>query len=228
MSKFNRGKLRDELRFVNINGIIYYGFKAKDASAIPGISTTDLTALGQTAAANIADSNTKILVFSPQSPKPRSYKKNLNNPAGQQQSFTSFCSHTAYGTALAAGFTPVAPEKKVRLRANPSRRGTKITAIAELSNGLLYCWPMDATDFADVAAELGLKNAAQITTQAEKNRLCVAPGAGCRPGRASKELASGTISSFFSFGANIAAGGWNLDEEEGLGIDTFSAAAPTT
>jgi hypothetical protein len=227
MSKFNRGKLRDQLLFVGINEFLYYGFKSKDASAIPGVSTADLVALGQTAAANIADNNSKILVFSPRSPKPPRYSKNLGNPAGQQQTFSSYIGYQAKGTALARGFTPVPNSgRKVSLRATPSPRGSMISAVAELENGALYVWAMDSTDFGEVASDLGLKSATTITTDAEKKRLVSAPGAGMKPGRAQKQAANGTISSFFSHGASIAAGGWSLISEESLGIDTYTAGAP--
>jgi len=223
MSKFNRGKLRDQLLFVGLNDLLYYGFKSKDASAIPGVSSADLIALGQTAAANIADNSTKILVFSPHSPKPPRYRKTLGNAAGQQQSFSSFCGHQARGTALAAGFTPVPRSgRKVSLRATPGPKGTMISAVAEMENGALYVWPMDSADFGEVGSELGLKSAASITTDAEKKKLIVAPGAGMKPGRAQKQLANGTISSFYSFGANVAASGWSQVSEENLGIDTYT------
>lgn len=224
MSRFNRGRSREDLRFVAINDLLFYGFKTKDAASIPGVSASDLTALGHQTATAIADNNTKILVFAPRAPKPVKFKKSLSNPAGQQQSFTAFCAYNAKATALAAGFTPVAKSgRKVSLRAAVSGNGSKISAIAEMENGALFVWPMDSTDFGAYSTELGLQSAANITTEAERKVLVAAPGAGMRPGRAVKQLAEGTISSYFSFGANIAASGWSVTAEENLGIDTYTA-----
>lgn len=223
MSKFNRGKTKDNLTFVSINDILFYAFTMKDASAISGVSAADLTACGHQTAAQVADNDVKILVLSPNAPKPPTYRKRLlSNLGGQQQTFSTFVGHAAKGTALAAGFKPAKPGRGVSLRATPRNRGSKITAIAEMQNGLLYCWPMDATDFAAVGSELGLQNASGITTDAERKVLVMSPGGGCRPGVAEKELdGGGTISSFYSYGTALPTG-WSKKSEESLGIDTFT------
>lgn len=226
MSKFNRGKLKDSMVFVPLNNLLYYGFNIKDASSIAGVSLTDLTACGHVSATAIADNDTKVLVFSPNSPKPQRFTKKLKNAAGQQQSFSTFVGYASKKTALTAGFKPVAGSgAKVNLRANPSSGGSKISAIAEMENGLMYVWSMDSADFGTVKADLGLLAAADINTDAEKKMLVVAPGAGCQPGRAKKELAEGSISSFYSFGKELPAG-WSQVSSENLGIDGYTGAAP--
>lgn len=226
MSKFNRGKAKDTLTFVDINDQLYYGFSMKDASAIGGISAADLTACGHKTASQITDNDLRILVFSPQSPKPVRATKRLKNAAGQQQSFSTFVGAASRKTAMGAGFRMVAGSgRQVNLRANPSSKGTKITAIAVMQNGLCYCWPMDSADFGAVKTELGLLSAAEINTETEKKLLVVAPGAGCRPGRAQKQLAEGSISSFYSYDTRLPAG-WSQVSDENLGIDTFFGDTP--
>lgn len=222
MSKFNRGKTKDNLTFVSINDILFYGFNMKDAASISGVSAGDLTACGHLTPTQVADNDVKILVLSPNAPKPATYRKRLaNNLGGQQQSFSTFVGHAARITALGAGFKPAKAGKGVSLRATPRNRGSKITAIAEMRNGLLYCWPMDAVDFAAVGSELGLQNASGITTEAERKVLVMSPGGGCRPGVAEKELdGGGTISSFYSHGTVLPTG-WSIKSEESLGIDGY-------
>lgn len=215
MPAYTRGSSRDILTFVKVNPVLMYGWKAPDLAAKLGIDAVDLDVelghMTSTAAAAVAGS---ILVIGANSPKPaRVVKRDKTAPINQTASTSTFISFDRATAATTAGWTLSSPARGVRLTANlPSNRS--ITAIAELSNGALYAFPMNQADFALVGAELGLQDSSGITTLLERQRLIT--GARTRPGRCSKIVGTGTLSTFFSTdseGSAIAAG-WSIDRPE--------------
>lgn len=215
MPAYTRGSTREILTFVKINPILMYGWKAPDLAAKLGISAGDLDInLGHMDAVTAQAVAGAILVTGANSPKPaRVVKRDRTAPVNQTASTSTFISYDRAAAATADGWTLSSPARGVRLTANlPGQRS--ITAIAELSNGALYAFPMNQADFSLVAAELGLQDAASITTATERQRLIT--GARTRPGKCSKIQGTGIMSTYFATDAESAAiaAGWNIDAPE--------------
>jgi hypothetical protein len=89
-----------------------------------------------------------------------------------------------------------------------------VTAIAELSSGALYAFPLNRVDFDRVSTVLGLQSAAQITTVTERNSLVT--GSRTKPGRCSIEDSGGVFATFYSTAAEAAAiaAGYNIERPE--------------
>lgn len=197
MAPYTRGKKRvEELRFVNVTSMIWFGFKPKDLASLPGVSASDVTALGHILSTAVPSGKLKVVGAS--SPKPPRVTKRLPTATKEQQgSVSTFCSYNSLAAAQQAGWHMSKPRSGVLLRA-PNNARREQTAIAELSDGSLYCFSLNQSDFTSFAAELGLKAAATITTPAERDSL-VHGSSIPYPGRASKVLDNGTVfSSFFS------------------------------
>lgn len=214
MPSYTRGKKREALTFVAVNTKILYGFKTKDLASIGGVSSSDLTALGHLTATAANAQSGKILVVGAGAPKPpRVTKKLPNAAAGTQGSVSTFCANSALSTALAAGWSLAKQGRGVMLKAASSSRAT-LTVIATLSNGAKYAFPMNKADFDQYGSQLGLESSAAITTTAEKDSL-VRGSTVPRPGKASIELADGSVfSTFFSTTANLATVGFSELSEE--------------
>jgi hypothetical protein len=211
MAPYTRGKKRDQFVYVAINEIMRYGFKTKDLSSLPGVSASDITALGHVKAEVVASETGKIRILGANAPKPpRVVKKASNVAVGTQQSVSTFCSRFSLGTAQGAGWSIVKPGKGVSLRANTTARNS-LTAIAKCSDGSLYCFPLNKADYDTYGAQLGLESSVTITTDTERNKL-VSGSSIPRPGKASIELSSGAI--FTSF--------YSHDKADDLGRDGFS------
>lgn len=198
MPPYTRNVKRDKLVFVPVNAKILFGFKTKDFASLGGISSSDITALGHLTAESASTQSGKILVIGASAPTPPRVTKRLENAAaGNQRSASTFCSSTSLASALNAGWTLSKQGRGVLLKAASASRGT-LTAIATLSNGAKYAFPMNAADFNQYGAALGLESSAAITTDTERNALV----RGSRvpyPGKASIELGDGgTFTSFFS------------------------------
>lgn len=217
MPSYTRDKKRDQLTYVPMNSILYYGFNTKDLSALAGVSAADLSALlghvpGETAAAtaNI------ILVLGANSPKPPRVTRKLENASpGTQQSVSTFCAPGKLATAIAAKWNVSKKGTSVSLRPPRPASGSQ-TAIAELSDGTLYAFSMNKEDFAAYGSILGLKQASSIRSATERGKL-VAGSTRPKPGRAKLVLDSGaTISSFYSTEAadELADGGWDIIDDE--------------
>ena len=108
MPSYTRGQLRENLRFVKVHdGPLYYGFKTKDFAGLPGVSASDVSALGWLAPDAVPAGSVGVLRAN--SPKPQRVKKILVRypNANQQGSMSTFCAYTAFATAQAAGWNLV-------------------------------------------------------------------------------------------------------------------------
>lgn len=215
MPAYTRGSTRDILTFVKINPILMYGWKAPDLAAKLGIDALDLsTDLGHMDAVAAQAVVGSILITGANSPKPaRVVKRDPTAPVNQTASTSTFISFDKAAAATAKGWTLSGFARGVRLTANlPGSRS--ITAIAELSNGLLYAYPMNQADFTLVATPLGLKDASTVTTINERRRL--ATGARTYPGKCSRVQGTGVLSTYFSTDAEATAiaAGFSIDRPE--------------
>lgn len=215
MPAYTRGRLREVLSFVAVNPTFYYGWKAPDLDAALGISALDLSAeLGHMDAVTANAITAAILVTGANSPKPHRVKKNIPAAAlNQAGSVSTFMAYDKAAAAAAGGWTLAKRGHGVRLTAStaPVRR---VTAIAELSNGAQYAFPMDKADFGTYGADLGLKSAEQMTTTLERHLLVT--GSKTKPGQCSKRVGGGNFSSYYATAAldTIVGLGYNIDSEE--------------
>lgn len=215
MSSYTRGRKRDVLTFVNINATLLYGWNAPDLAAAAGVSSADLNTqlghLGATAAAAIA---TGIMVMGANAPKPaRAVKKVAGAPTSSAGSISTYIAFDKRAAAATAGWSVRGSQRGVRLSAPVAGKRSQ-TAVAELSNGLLYAFPMNQEDFALVGSTLGLQAAAQISA-VEATKLATGMKQ-TRPGRASLEDSGGILTAFFSTSARDAAvaAGFSVVSEE--------------
>lgn len=197
MPTFTRGKKRDTMVFVAVNNVLRFGWKSKDLSSVTGVSATDITNLGHQPQTSLTGTGL-ILVIGAQSPKPARVTRKLSGASvGQQQSVNTYCAFDKLAAALGAGWNLSKASRGVTIRgASADRSG--LTAIATLSDGSKYCFPLNKADYDSYGAALGLETAATITNATERAQLV----SGCskpRPGKAALQLAGGsTFSSFFS------------------------------
>lgn len=197
MSAITRGEKRENLTFVkvgNATSTVYYGWDAKDLTTETNVSTADLAALGHVTIDSLADSD--LYFLRAQSPKPGRAKKTINKAPGvnDKATISTFYGAGSVKDLLRAGWKVEKRPRSVSL-ANNTRY---VTAIAKLSNGILYCFPMNRADFEAYGEALGLQAPTSITTDAERLRLVQSSGFP-RPGKAGKELVGGAdFSSFFS------------------------------
>ena len=98
-----------------------------------------------------------IKVLRANSPKPARVKKRINrNPnVSQQGSLSSWCSAEQVNNALSAGWTLVSPAKATRCTPRVEGR-RKVTALAGISDGSFYAFPMNLADFDASKTALGL------------------------------------------------------------------------
>jgi len=223
MPEYTRGSLRDQLRFVALNSIFHYGWKTVDLAARTGIASNDLaTQLGHLTATEADAVANRIMVTGANSPKPgRVVKRDPTAPVSQPASTSTYIAFDKLAAAAAAGWTLATQGRGVKLTADVDGRRS-CTAIAELSNGLLYAFSMNRADFTTYSGTLGLASAGTITTDTERNKL--ATGCRTKPGKASIETGSGVFASYYataSRGAVLAAG-FSIDSEE---VIEFAAAA---
>ncbi|MEA5447323.1 hypothetical protein VB780_02000 [Leptolyngbya sp. CCNP1308] len=215
MPEYTRGALRDVLTFVSLNSVFHYGWKTVDLAARTGISAADIkTQLGHLTAVEAAAVANAIMVTGANSPKPaRVVKRDPTAPISQPSSTSTFVGHTSLAAASAGGWSLAKAARGVRLTANVDGKRS-VTAIAELSNGALYAFPLNRVDFDRVAVVLGLLSAAQITTTLERNALVT--GSRTKPGRCSIEDNGGVFSTYFATDAEAAAiaAGYNIDSPE--------------
>ena len=200
MPGYLRGQARDQLTAVNVlptERSVYFAFKTKDFGSIVGVATSDLAALGHLTIDAIP---TGALIFlRANSPKPPRARKVLNrNPSvNQQGSVSTYYGYGREKEVLAAGWDLSTPAKSVNLR-NKSRY---VSAVAKISNGAYYVFPLNKADFTTYGQILGLLSPTQITSDTERSKL-VAGASRPRPGKAGKDLGNGSdFTSFFSFDA---------------------------
>lgn len=206
MSNLTRGKKRNKMIAVKVvkNQNTYYQFQTKDLAAVAGVSASDLAQLGHI---NVGDAGAQasipsgsLIFYKANAPKPPRVTKKIstNNQSTGQQSVGTFCAVDVLQSALGSGWSLSKPGRGVSL----SNTGRTVTALAELSNGTLYAFPMAAADFASFGEELGLKNSTSINTDGERAKV-VRASTLPRPGKASKVLSDGsTFSSFYSTNTN--------------------------
>lgn len=215
MPEYTRGSLRDVLTFVPLNTKFYYGWKTVDLAARTGISGADIkTQLGHMTAAEASAVASSLMVTGANSPKPaRVVKRDPTAPISQPGSTSTFVGFNSLAAAAAGGWTLSKPARGVRLTANVDGKRS-VTAIAELSNGALYAFPLNRVDFDRVAPTLGLQSAAQITTTLERNALVT--GSRTKPGRCSIDDNGGIFQTYFSTDAEAAAiaAGYNIERPE--------------
>lgn len=212
MPSYTRGQLRDQTRFVLLFTAplnIYYNWSAKDLATLAGVSQADLTThLGHLETV----APTSVVIVGASSPKPPTVKKILlrNPTATQQGSVSTFCAPANLNVALVNGWKLAGSRKVTSIKKN----ARTVTALAKISNEMIYGSPMNAADHTNYAGELGLIDPATINSTNERNT--VVRGAS-RPiaGHAFKVLPDGsTVSSYFSYDADILATNWTEDSPE--------------
>lgn len=215
MPAYTRGRTRDVLTFVKVNPTFCYGWKAPDLAAAIGVSSADLvTELGHMDAVTANALTAALLVTGANSPKPHRVKKTISGAAlNQAGSVSTFMAYDKAAAAAAGGWTMAKRGYGVRLTAStaPVRR---VTAIAELSNGAHYAFPMDKGDFATFGGDLGLQAAEQMNTALERQFLVT--GSKTKPGKCSRQVANGTFSSYYSTASkdSVVGLGYNIDSDE--------------
>jgi hypothetical protein len=202
MPSFTRGKKRDQLVAVRVNTTqqIYYQFNTKDLSAINGVSEADLQLLGHIKIGEVGDGNTSsipagaLIFVRANAPKPPRVTKRTGGTGASQESVGTFCAVDRLKDALRGGWNLVKQGRVVGL----SNNSKTVTAVAKLSNGALYAFPMNKADFDANKEALGLEDATTINTDAERAKLVRASSLP-RPGKAKKVLSTGaTFTSFYS------------------------------
>ncbi|OLP19815.1 hypothetical protein BST81_03535 [Leptolyngbya sp. 'hensonii'] len=225
MSAYTRGRKRDQLRFVNINDILLYGWNTVDLAAATGISAADLkNQLGHLTAAEADAVANRLMVLGANSPKPaRAIKVIPNAPTTAAGSVSTFIAYNKRAVAQAAQWKVGGAQKGVRLTAPVAGKRSQ-TAVAELSNGVLYAFPMNQSDFTLVGETLGLQAAAQISS-VEAKKLATGMSS-TRPGQAGLEDSEGLLSTFFSTAKrdDATAAGFSIISEERILYP--AAAAP--
>lgn len=203
MPGYTRGQTRENLRFVLINPVFAYGWKTKDLAAAVGVSEADLTTqLGHMDAVAAAAVANVVMVTGANSPKPARVVKRIQGATtAQAASIGTFLAHDKLAAANAGGWSLTKRGRGVRLTGNVTGKRS-VTAVAELSNGLQYAFPLNKTDFDLVSADLGLQSAAQIS-DVEAAKLV--SGSRSKPGVAAIEDEQGTLSTFFSTASREAA-----------------------
>ncbi len=198
MPAYLRGKKRDKLTYVLVTANAWYGFKTKDLSSVASVTAADITSLGHVAGGTAFQANGKIRIVGASAPKPARVTKRLNTAAaGTQQSVSTFCAYDKLTAAMGSGWNVTKPRRGVFLRPEASVKNS-LTAIAQLSDGSLYCFPMNKADYQTYGAMLGLKNAATEQSATEKSKL-VSGSSIPKPGKASIEVTGGgSFSSFYS------------------------------
>ena len=217
MPQYSRGIDRDQLVAVNVleaSRNVYYAFKTKDFAALPNVGTADIAALGHLDLQSLP--NGSLFFLRAQSPKPpRARKVIAKNPtATQQGSISTYYGYGREQQVLAQGWDLSTAAKAVNLRVT----NRSITAIAKISNGAYYAFPMNREDFNTYGGTLGLLAPTQITSDTDRSKL-VAGSSRPKPGKASKDLGNGSsFSSFFSFDAldQIAAENFSIISSEAI------------
>lgn len=228
MPAYLRGQKRPEIRFVQAHsGPLLYGFKPKDYGPITGVSTADVAALGWKKPDELAAG--AITVLGANAPKPQRMRKTLvNNPgAGVQGSASTFCSYPSIQAAMAAKWEPVGSTRGVTITNNG--RTTTVGATIDAS-GALYLFPMNASDAATYAAELGLQLPANISN-VERGKAFSGTSRP-KPARVGKVVSNSTGATFSSYCSydklgDALAAGYQLIQSEVLPPIPYSAPPAT-
>ena len=213
MPQYTRGRRRDTYTLIPLssNTSVFYAFYRKDYSGIPGVSSNDFLSLGHVVGAEPPAGS--LIFLRAQAPKPARVKKiiNANADATQQISISTFCAFNSLDTAQRDNWRIVKRPSGVTLK-----NGRSITAIAELSNGALYAFPLNAQDYNENRQILGFKQLNEINSASERARL-VSGSSRPRPGKAKKPKVGGGENSTFFSTANedqLRQDGWSIEELE--------------
>jgi hypothetical protein len=219
MASSARGRKREELTYVAASEFVMYGFKTFDISGVPGITASDLTALGHVKAAGMTPDATKVYVLRANAPKPpRVTKKATSGGVGTGTggagatplTVSTFCSYNALSAAYAAKWTLAKQGRGITFRGegSPTRQRTVAVPIG----GGFYCFSCDRSTFSTYGTALGLKGA---LTDAEAKKAFMGASAP-KPGTAGTKTTAGSVSSFYdpSKKGDLAGAdaGWSLTE----------------
>ncbi|MDB9375753.1 hypothetical protein [Nodularia sphaerocarpa] len=213
MPSYTRGQNRRDFYYVEINPYAYFVFKPKNLAAITGVTADDILALGHTPPESVFLGRFRI--FGANSPKPpRVTKKIRVESVAQQKSVSTFCGYNAIASAAARGWKLTAGRQSVRLNALSEFRRS-LTAIATLTDGYLYCFPMNKEDFTLFGTQLGLRLGATFTSDLDKAKM-VTGSSSPYPAKVSKLLGQATFTTFCSTDrlASAIAEGFNVVSEE--------------
>lgn len=197
------GQARDQMTFVKVykNGLLYYGWKAKEIESLPGITAGEVTALGHIDAVTVAALSGAIPILGANSPKPARFKKVLNRrPTAQQQGTAStFVGIDNYADALAQGWSQSSAARGITLTDTARTK----TMAAKMANGGYYLFPLNADRALDVAGPLGLILPSSLTGQ---ERLKAFSGSSKpKPGTVKLKGDLGDKGTFVSFDADSSA-----------------------
>lgn len=209
MPSYTRGKSRDNLVAVKLEGNSYYQFLTKDLAAVNGVSEGDLGLLGHIKLGEGGGTLPAgaIVFLRANSPKPPRVRKKIT---GTQGSVGTFCAVEALKNALRGGWNLSKGAITVSVRATGSRT---VTAIAVISNGALYAFPMNKADFETYKEPLKLQGSESITTDTERSKL-VSGSSLPKPGKAKLVLSTGSVfSSFCSHDAPLSNGFTRISSE---------------
>lgn len=213
MPEYTRGRRRDTYTLVRLtnNPSTFYAFYRKDYSGIQGIANNSFAPLGHTT--NVSVPPGSYIFLRAQAPKPARVKRFLNRDAGpnEQIAISTFCSPLSINSAQNAGWRLTKPPRSVVLR-----NARSVTAIAELSTGALYCFPLNSTDYDAWRVELGLTNFSGINSATER-ALLVSGSSIPRPGKVERPNGrGGKQTTFVATGSEDAAerAGWTVVTRE--------------
>lgn len=226
MPEYTRGQARNQLTFVPLNARLHYGWKTVDLAARTGVSAADIkTQLGHLTPTEASAIANRIMITGANSPKPaRVVKRDLTAPISQPASTSTFIAFNKLATANAAGWSLASDARGVRLVANVDGKRS-ITAIAELTNGLLYAFSLNRVDFDRVSTALGLQSAGQITAT---ERQILVSGSRSKPGQAATEDSGGVFATFFSTASEdtAIAAGYNIIKREKVEYPAGTGGTP--
>lgn len=214
MPSYTRGKSRDQIIAVKLEGNSYYQFLTKDLAAVNGVSEGDLGLLGHIKLGEGGGTlpSGAIVFLRANSPKPPRVSKKIT---GTQGSVGTFCGVEALKNALRGGWNLSKDAVTVGLRATATG-GRTVTAIAAISNGALYAFPMNKADFESYKEPLKLEGAESIKNDTDRSKL-VSGSSLPRPGKAKLVLSTGaTFSSFCSHDAPLSNGFTRMSAERVL------------
>lgn len=215
MPSYLRGRKRDNLVFVAVSEMVYFGFRTKDFASLAGFSASDLAVIGH----KELGAATGFKIIGARAPQPPKVKRPIPNASvGQQKSISTYCAFDKLGDATAAGWSITKRKRPIAVKAPSTIRGT-MTAIAILSDLSGYCFPLNKADFDEFGAELGLKSTLQVTSELERARL-VSGSSIPYPGRAVKSLPGGnSFSTFFSTETDVLEAGYAILSNEKVLLD---------
>jgi hypothetical protein len=211
MPEYTRGKQRDQDVAVLLFKGVYYQFKTKDLSKVPGVGEGDLAVLKHVKIGNDGGGIPKssIVFLRANAPKPPRVSKQLSKEPTVQGSISTFCAPDALSASLRAGWNLVKPGRAAGAQIGPK----SVTAIAKLSNGVLYGFSLNKRDFETYKTPLGLEGPESLTTDAERQKLVIGSSLP-KPGKAKLKLENGSdFSTFCSHDAPLGGGFKRITEE---------------